>query len=208
MIKVILLAIAMSMPLQAHVGGIDKDGGHNCGKASVEKGLCSGYHSHKGEESGYDRSDWPHWLDTNHDCLNTRAEVLIRDSIIGVGLSGCTVITGVWWGPFSGEFYTKASDVDIDHIVPLVWAHKHGGDGWSRHQKKVFANDFSNLLTVDDGLNQAKGGKGPYEWMPPNKWWRCTYINLFNTIVFKYGLVYTKLEARAMAYLEANCNIK
>lgn len=29
----------------------------------------------------YDRRDWPHWNDIDRYCLNTRAEILVRDSL-------------------------------------------------------------------------------------------------------------------------------
>ena len=47
---------------------------------------------------------------------------------------------------------------------------------WSLDRKETFANDPRNLLAVDDGLNQAKGAKGPTQWMPPNHSYRCEYL--------------------------------
>ncbi|MFS0639107.1 YHYH domain-containing protein [Mesobacillus foraminis] len=35
----------------AHSGRTDSSGGHNCSQASINKGLCSGYHSHNGGSS-------------------------------------------------------------------------------------------------------------------------------------------------------------
>ena len=40
-----LLAVPTSF---AHSGRTDKNGGHNCSQASINKGLCSGYHYHNG----------------------------------------------------------------------------------------------------------------------------------------------------------------
>jgi hypothetical protein len=56
--------------------------------------------------------------------------------------------------------------VDVDHVVPLKWAHDHGGGEWSREKKKRFANDPLNLLVVHDRINRIKGAKGIDKWMP------------------------------------------
>jgi hypothetical protein len=40
-----LLAVSNSF---AHSGGTDENGGHNCSQASIDKGLCTGYHYHNG----------------------------------------------------------------------------------------------------------------------------------------------------------------
>tara|TARA_R110002033_G_scaffold99376_1_gene147775 strand:+ start:7549 stop:7809 length:261 start_codon:yes stop_codon:yes gene_type:complete len=40
-----LLAVPTSF---AHSGRTDKNGGHNCSQASIDKGLCTGYHYHNG----------------------------------------------------------------------------------------------------------------------------------------------------------------
>ena len=47
--KVILsLSVILLFSTQAlsHSGRTDKDGGHNCSQKSIDKGLCTGYHTH------------------------------------------------------------------------------------------------------------------------------------------------------------------
>ena len=51
-----------------------------------------------------------------------------------------------------------------------------GGKYWTREQRREFANDFENLLAVEDNANQSKGGQPPQEWMPLNKSYHCKYI--------------------------------
>ena len=72
---------------------------------------------------------------------------------------------------YTGMTFTKASDVDIDHIVPLAHAHRHGADKWTKEQR----NDFDNLLVVDDSANQSKSDQAPHEWLPPLKSYWCEY---------------------------------
>ena len=38
----------------------------------------------------------------------------------------CTVSRGRWLAPYTGKFFFEASDVDIDHLVPLKWAWDQG----------------------------------------------------------------------------------
>lgn len=99
----------------------------------------------------YNRSDWKHWEDFDGDCQNTRQELLIVSSIVPVTFTndrGCTVATGIWLGPYTGKVFLKSSDVDIDHIIPLKYAHDHGGSLWSPLLKKVFANDPDNIIVT------------------------------------------------------------
>jgi hypothetical protein len=120
----------------------------------------------------YDRSTWKHWEDFDGDCQNTRHELLIASSEVPVTFTsstGCTVATGQWLDPYTGDTYTLASDLDIDHVIPLNYAHLHGGAIWSAFVKKLFANDPENLLAVDDGENQSKSAKGPSQWLPPDE---------------------------------------
>ena len=70
----------------------------------------------------YNRDDWNHWIDENSDCQNTRHEVLIEESQETVTYTSdtfCSVSTGKWYGFYTGQYYYNASDLDIDHFIPL-----------------------------------------------------------------------------------------
>ena len=138
----------------------------------------------------YQRDDWPHWSDEDGDCQNTRQELLILSSLAPVTFTserGCTVASGQWLDPYTGNTYTQASDVDIDHVVPLAYAHAAGGSAWSREQRQRFANDPRNLLVVDDAENQRKGAAGPSDYLPSQNF-QPDYLRIWRDVVTLYGL--------------------
>ncbi len=156
----------------------------------------------------YQRKDWPHWVDTDKNCRNTRQELLIATSQTPVQFKDtrqCTVKAGLWIGPYTGKTLTKAADVDIDHIVPLAHAHRHGASGWTRAQRRAFANDFENLLVVSDVVNRAKSDKAPHEWLPPNKGFWCEYGKRWQRVKDKYRLFYSTPERNVLKQLAATC---
>ncbi|WP_346836663.1 DUF1524 domain-containing protein [Microbulbifer sp. SAOS-129_SWC] len=156
----------------------------------------------------YSRSEWlARWSDRDGDCRDTRHELLIRFSLAPVTFTRadhCRVATGLWLDPYTGHFYRKASDLDVEHIVPLKWAHDHGGAYWSAERKHQFAEDPDNLWLVDDGRNQSKGDRGPDEWMPPYKPVARIYVERFMAIARKYGLQPTLAEASRFRALAAD----
>lgn len=159
-------------------------------------------------DTPYQRKDWPHWIDADKNCRNTRQELLIATSRAPVQFRDarqCTVKTGLWFGPYTGRTFTKASDVDIDHIVPLAHAHRHGASGWTRTQRRVFANDFENLLVVDDATNQAKSDKAPHEWLPPNRAFWCEYGRRWQRVKDKYRLLFSAAERYVLKQLADTC---
>lgn len=138
----------------------------------------------------YERSDWRHWSDFDGDCQNTRQELLIQASLKEVSFTnerGCTVAGGRWVGPYTGRYFTLAGQVDIDHVIPLKYAHDHGGAAWSPLLKKVFANDPDNLLIVEKGANRRKGAKGPSGYLPQESF-QCEYLRLWEFLAAKYEL--------------------
>lgn len=156
----------------------------------------------------YDRSDWPHWLDSDKDCQNTRHELLLETSIKPVSFKSekqCNVLLGQWYDPYSGETYSVSKELDLDHIVPLKFAHGHGGDKWKRQRKALFANDVENLILVQATLNRQKGAKGLDEWLPPNHPYRCEYIERFNRVMTKYALVFIPSEQRIVDRMVKAC---
>lgn len=76
----------------------------------------------EGGSSTYDRSYFKHWIDTNGDCQDTRAEVLIAESKVTptyTTSNHCAVAKGKWYSYYDGTTWTNPSDVDIDHLVAL-----------------------------------------------------------------------------------------
>jgi len=112
----------------------------------------------------YNRSEWTHWIDSDNDCQDTRHELLLRESLEPVTFnttSQCRVTTGKWYGQYLGVFFTDSSDLDLDHVIPLKWAHEHGGWRWSAENKQRFANDYQNLIQADKDRTRSKAAKGP-----------------------------------------------
>lgn len=205
MIRVILL-IAISLPSLAypHGGGLDKTGGHHnrkTGEYHCHRAPCSNTRdqveeaTQEAEREGrsfsllYNRDDWEHWIDADGDCEDTRAEILIRDSqrTVSFDSGGCTVTSGLWPLPYIGGHVTDPGELDIDHIIPLKWAHGHGGDRWLPELKRAFANDPDNLLPVHYSANRSKGSKGPDDWMPSLD--QCGYAKRWEKLLEKYQLM-------------------
>jgi hypothetical protein len=208
----------------SHGGRTDSNGGHynrktgeyhyhngTASKSSVSESAFSNtsyvdlQQSERKATSTYNRKDWPHWIDEDGDCQNTRAEILIRDSARPVKFKrnkGCNVTWGEWLCPYSGKTFTKASDVDIDQIVPLSHSHRSGGADWPREKKRSFANDPINLIVTEDNINQKKGAKAPHEWKPPNKGFWKEYVSRWRAVKDKYGLPISQTEEQALGSME------
>lgn len=77
----------------------------------------------QGAQTGYSRDLFPTWNTISGTC-NTRETVLQRDGTGVVVNSACTATSGSWFSPYDGATWTAASDVDIDHVVPLSNAWK------------------------------------------------------------------------------------
>lgn len=123
------------------------------------------------------------WLNDRRDdvCYNTRVKVLIRDSESAVDFSanGCSVSGGKWQDPYGDRSYTRASDIQIDHFVPLKNAYVSGAYKWNKTKRCLYGNFLGNdfhLLAVYGKENASKSDKTPEGYMPPNPAYRCQYL--------------------------------
>ncbi|MDA0022788.1 HNH endonuclease family protein [Brachyspira hyodysenteriae] len=139
----------------------------------------------------YNRDDWGDWADEDNDGLNTRHEVLARESLVKPIISNNRVISGKWYDKFTGKYFTNARDLDIDHLVPLKNAHISGASNWSKEKKNEYYNYMKNenhLVAVSKGANRSKGDKSPVEWLPPNEEYQCEYVREWYKIKTDWGL--------------------
>jgi len=159
----------------------------------------------------YDRSTWHHWIDADHDCQDTRQEVLIEESEVPVTFKDtrqCRVATGRWTCPYTGRVFTDPGQLDIDHMVPLENAHSSGGWAWDSAKKEEYANDLDepeHLIAVYKGANRSKGSRGPVEWMPPDHDAWCSYVADWIGIKGRWGLSMTAEERAGIHEVLAGC---
>ncbi|KAK4444216.1 hypothetical protein QBC34DRAFT_335504 [Podospora aff. communis PSN243] len=158
------------------------------------------------DDGTYDRDLFPTWNTIEGSC-NTREFVLKRDGSNVVVNSACTATSGSWHSPFDGATWTQASDVDIDHMVPLKNAWVSGAKSWTTAKRRDFANDISSpeLWAVTDNVNQAKGDKSPDAWKPPLTSFYCTYARSWVAVKYKWALSVTSAEKSALTSMLNTC---
>jgi hypothetical protein len=162
--------------------------------------------------AAYRREDWPHWIDADRDCQDTRTEVLLAEaepgSVVFVDARECEIASGRWRCPYTGEVVTDPKALDVDHLVPLAHAHAAGGKTWSRARRTAYANDLSDpthLVAVAAGANRSKGARSIVTWLPPDAAARCDYVAAWSSVVARWSLSATKAEADAAAAYAAQC---
>ncbi len=156
--------------------------------------------------STYDRDLFPHWITISGAC-NTREQVLKRDGTSVVVNSSCAATSGSWYSPYDGATWTNASDVDIDHMVPLAEAWASGAWSWTTTQRQTYANDLGGpeLWAVTDNVNQAKGDKDPAEWQPSLSSFRCTYARAWIQVKYYYNLSVDSTEKSSLNAMLGTC---
>ncbi|SMF84028.1 HNH endonuclease family protein [Streptomyces sp. Amel2xC10] len=156
--------------------------------------------------TGYNRDLFNHWITISGTC-NTRETVLKRDGSNVVTNSACTATSGSWYSPYDGATWTAASDLDIDHVVPLAEAWDSGASGWTSAKRQNFANDLTRpqLIAVTDNVNQAKGDQDPAQWMPSVTSYRCTYVRAWVQVKYYYGLSVDSAEKSALTSYLSGC---
>ncbi|MER7927865.1 HNH endonuclease family protein [Streptomyces sp. NPDC096057] len=156
--------------------------------------------------TGYVRDLFPTW-DTISGTCNTREWILKRDGTNVVTNSACTATSGSWYSPYDGATWTAASDVDIDHLVPLAEAWDSGARNWTTAQRESFANDVTRpqLLAVTDNVNQSKGDQDPATWMPSLTSYRCTYVRAWVQVKYYYDLSVDSAEKTALTNYLSGC---
>lgn len=165
----------------------------------------------RGPKTGYDRDEFGYaWMDTadgvplaRNGC-DTRNDLLKlhgRNVEFRTG-SDCVVVAMDLHDPYTGKDIAwkkaKASEVQIDHVVPLSYGWQMGASRWSESKREQLANDPLNLLPVEGRANSAKSDSGPAAWLPPDKQIRCAYTVRFAQVALKYEMAVTTADKAMM----------
>ena len=204
-----LCFVCVSGVVDAHSGRTNSEGCH--AERSTGTRHCHVGHSpaqvesrNREAEYGYDRRTFMNgWDDEDGDCQDARQEVLIAESLERVVLddSGCRVVSGLWYDPYTDDYFRNPSDLDIDHMVPLEEAYDSGAKNWNHEKRRAYANNLENpdvLIAVSLSANRSKGSRDPAEWMPDNHNYHCQYLEAWIGVKSRYDL---DMDERELNYI-------
>ena len=167
----------------------------------------------------YDRGEWRHWDGYGSSCWNIREEVLYRQSdpnkiIIEDSqhntttdkTKACYIKSGSWDDPYTGKNFTNPGDLDMDHMIPLSYAARHGGQAWDAETKSEYANSLNDghLIGVMASANRQKSDKGPSEWKPQASY-QCEYAKIWIDISVTWNLTTAQADYNALEDMLNKC---
>ncbi len=152
---------------------------------------------------------------TETTCLNTRGQVLVRDSVSTVTYTtnGCTVQSGQWDDPYTARPHLLAKDIQIDHLVALKNAYMTGAHEWNFAKRCLYANYLGNkfhLLSVNGPENLRKSDHSPKGYVPPNKNYICQFVKNWLNVKLIWSLRLTPQEGDAIQKIakDNNCAVE
>ena len=217
------LIVCLPGRILGHAGNLDLNGGHYWGQSyhchvtacempdtfdfrrRARDSLLTDYRQ---REKFFNEDDWSYEEDFDGDCQSTRQEILVLTSRVDVRYTNprnCVVRTGEWLDEYTGELFKVAVKLEVDHIIPRMYAHTHGGDRWTPEKKLAFANDPLNIMLVERREIRRKRDRGPSRYLPRDEF-QCEYINLWNQISEKYDLQLSTTDRSTISRLNADCS--
>ncbi len=195
--------LLLSLSAQGHIEkDYDRNGGHwddygnyhchldGCVEmASRHMFRSRAFSSPRDQELYYLQEDWPYWQ-TVAGCKTMRTVVLESTSKVPVTWTNprqCEVREGLWIDEYTGEEFTRAAALDIDHIIPPMYANASNGYQWDYGKRVDFANDPFNLIPVGRETHRKKRDRGIGRWEPRDEF-RCEYASSWKQIAAKYEL--------------------
>jgi len=181
----------------------------------AKEGIDTLFVAAPGAMAGYTRDEFPHWRKALSngwsgvaDSCDVREATLLRD---GKGVEvdkECRATEGTWTDPYTGRTLTEASQLQIDHMVPLAEAWRTGASKWSKEQRQAFANDPQVVLAVESAANASKGDRPPTLWTPSAPGADCGYAVRWIEVKVNYVLSVTEAEKAKLSQMLATCPAK
>lgn len=159
------------------------------------------------EDLYYLKEDWPHWLELQG-CRTARTVVLqatSKEPVTWTNPRQCEIREGLWVDEYTGEEYTRAAALEVDHIIPPVYANASNGYQWDDQKRARFANDPLNLIPVSRETHRRKRDRGIGSWRPRDEF-LCEYAQAWKDVSDEYELdLFGRDRGRMNSILE-NCD--
>ena len=216
------LLLWLPTQLLGHAGNTDLNGGHywgqsyHCHMTGCEmpdtfdfgrRSRDSLLTDYRRREKFFNEDDWSFEEDFDGDSQSTRQEMLIltsRSNVRYTNPRNCVVRTGQWLDEYTGETFEVAVKIEVDHVIPRMYAHTHGGDRWMPEQKLQFSNDPLNIMLVERREIRRKRDRGPSRYLPRDEF-QCEYVNLWNQISEKYNLQLSASDRSTISRIKEDC---
>ena len=218
-----LIGLAALLPtglVWAHAGPLDENGGHYDGQSYhchmpdcempdsfLRSGQDSFFFDPDRRDKFFNEIDWDYKRDYDGDCQSTRHEILVITSRAPVSYTNprnCEVRLGEWFDEYTGETFTVAAQIDIDHVIPLRYAHNQGGDAWPPEKKLMFANDPVNIMLTERSEIRRKNERGPSRYLPREEY-QCDYVRQWQAIAEKYDLRLANADRNRITVILREC---
>jgi len=162
----------------------------------------------EGPRTGYDRSLFSHWRDTNGSGCDARQDTL-AEQVIGFPqvdlFDSCVIVEGDWYSIFDGVTHAGSpSELDIDHVIALAEAWDSGASTWDSATRRRFANDPAHLVAVTASSNRSKSDADLADWRPIRSAW-CVTATITAEVKAAYGLSVDPAEYDAIAEMLGTC---
>jgi hypothetical protein len=222
LIKLLGFCLLPSLSL-GHAGSTDLNGGHyylnsyHCHVSACEMpdtfnlgriNRDSVFTNYRSREKFFNEDDWSFEEDYDGDCQSTRQEMLVLTSRAELKFTNprnCVVRTGEWLDEYTGEVFTVATQIDLDHVIPRMYAHTHGGDRWPAQKKLQFSNDPINLVLIKRREIRRKRDRGPDRYLPREEF-QCEYVRLWQAIADKYNLQLGSRDRNEITVVLRDCS--
>ncbi|MEU8949386.1 HNH endonuclease family protein [Streptomyces sp. NPDC048489] len=159
--------------------------------------------------TGYERSQFKHWIDADKNGCNTRADALLAEAVTVPAVGPNCVLTGeTWYSPYDDQYLDSAKKGDVDHLVPLAAVWDSGASAWTPKEREAYANDLDDpraLIAVSAASNRSKADKDPSTWMPPYAGYRCQYLTDWIASKTRYRLTVDSTQQAALTESLAHC---
>lgn len=135
------------------------------------------------------------------DGCTTEEHVLIARASDPTMSSPCTVSKAQWPAVWDAAVLDDPAQVDVAHLVPLREAWHSGAWAWTPGQRRDFANDLTNNLTLtilSTGANGERGSSDPAGWWPPYFGVHCKYAQEWVWIKARWNLSVDPAEYEAL----------